>query len=194
MSIGSMENIRQLLAAMAALTLLLSVISSVNPNYFAGYNAFAEDDGEEEDNSDYSSEEEHDEYEDGSDAVSSSFGESSTVMLKIDDEIEDEGSDAGSVMAELEIETDGDLEDGDYAVSLMCDTPPLDETFDGSLTVAEGKGEFGAELALVNGTTYEGCEVGIGETSVPLESFTVNASADDEDDEEKERGSNARGE
>ena len=57
-----MENSRYLLAAVAALTLIMSVISGVNPSYFAGQNAFA------------------DEHE-----FTESLGEHSEVSLEVDD-------------------------------------------------------------------------------------------------------------
>jgi hypothetical protein len=50
-----MENLRHLLAAIAALTLVLSVVSSVSPGSFTGLNAFAEDDDEDNDHSGASS-------------------------------------------------------------------------------------------------------------------------------------------
>jgi hypothetical protein len=51
-----MENLRHLLATIAALTLVLSVVSGVSPVSFTGLNAFAEDDdGEDDDHSGSSS-------------------------------------------------------------------------------------------------------------------------------------------
>jgi hypothetical protein len=41
-----MENSRYMLAAMAAFSLIMSVVSGVNPSYFAGQNAFADDEDE----------------------------------------------------------------------------------------------------------------------------------------------------
>ncbi|MGH9993012.1 MAG: hypothetical protein ACREAZ_10300, partial [Nitrososphaera sp.] len=165
--------IRQLLAAIAALTLLFSVISGANANYFAASSAFAEE-----------GEEDEDQY-------TTNFGSNSNVHLEIDDEIEDE-SDTGSVEADLKIETqDHDLADGSYAVMFGCENAGVDLTLDGSLSVYEGEGDFEAELSLLNGTTYDDCVVGIGEgLSVALPVFTVNVGVEEEE-EEKDRGHGA---
>ncbi|MGI0025236.1 MAG: hypothetical protein ACREA4_08840, partial [Nitrososphaera sp.] len=169
MADNQMEKIRQLLAAIAALTLLFSVISGANANYFAASSAFAEE-GEEDDEGQYTT----------------NFGSNSTIYLGIDDEIDE--SDTGSVEADLRVEThEHDLEDGDYAVMFSCGNPAVDHTFDGLLTVLEGEGNFEAELLLLNGTAYEGCAVGIGEgIPIALPAFTVNVGADEEE-EEKDR-------
>ncbi len=169
-----MEKIRQLLAAVAALTLLFSVISGANANYFAASSAFAEE-GED----------------DEGQSASATFGTNSKVHLEIDDEIEDE-SDTGSVEADLRIETqDQDLADGSYAVTFGCENAGIDLTLDGSLSVYGGEGDFEAELSLLNGTTYDDCAVGIGEgLSVALPMFTVNVGAYEEE-EEKDRGHGA---
>jgi hypothetical protein len=192
-----MDNLRQLLVAIAALTLLFSVVSGASPSYFATYSAYA-DEHEDDDNSG-SSETEEEEHDDAADneseqTVGATFGQNSDVKLEIDDEIEDEGSNAGMVEAKLEVETeDGDLPDGEYAVSMSCTSPALDKTFDSPLVVADGDGKFEAELALTNGATYEACHVTIGDMVVDLETFAVQASPDDDDDadeEEKARGNN----
>ncbi|MGI0036248.1 MAG: hypothetical protein ACRD98_10310, partial [Nitrososphaera sp.] len=170
-----MEKIRQLLAAIAALTLLFSVISGANANYFAASSAFAEE-----------GEEDEDQY-------TTNFGSNSKIYLEIDDEIDE--SDTGSVEADLRVEThEHDLADGDYAVMFSCGTPVVDQPFDGLLTVFEGEGNFEAELLLLNGTTYEGCAVGIGEASpVALPEFTVNVGADEEEEEkDRDHGNSVR--
>ena len=197
MTVIVMDNLRQLLVAVAALTLLFSAVSGANPNYFLGHTAFAdEDDDDEGDNSGSSEYEEGDhddsnrhESDDSDDenTVRATFGNNSNLELEVDDEIEDDGDNAGSVEAELEVEIeDGDLPNGEHDVSLSCETPDMEKTFDGSLVVEDGEGEFKAELELVNGTTYEGCEVAIGDLDVDLPEFTVAAGTDD-DDEEKDR-------
>ncbi|HKU49767.1 MAG TPA: hypothetical protein VJP79_07440 [Nitrososphaera sp.] len=195
-----MDNLRQLLVAIAAFTLLFSAVSGANPNYFAGFSAFAED-GDDNDHGN-SDRQEHEDLEDDSDeySVEATFGEHSRVELQIDDEVEDDNDDnnANSVEAELEVETeDGDLSDGEHAVSLTCDAPDLDMDFDDALVVQDGDGEFKADLALVNGTSYQGCMVAIGDETVDLQDFMVIASAeeadgDDEDDRATDRG-NGRG-
>ena len=188
-----MDNLRQLLVAIAALTLLFSVVSSANPNYFAGYSAFADDEEDEgEDNSGSSNDDEEDnddsgrhERDDKSDehTVAATFGNSSTVELGIDNEVEDDESSSGSVEADQEVETENqDLPDGDHDVSLACETPAFEKAFDSPMEVEGGDGEFSGELLFVNGTTYENCVVSIGDMDVDLPDFTVIAGADDEDD------------
>jgi hypothetical protein len=197
-----MDNLRQLLAVIAGLTLLLSAVSGTNPNYFAGYVAFA-DEEDDDDNSgsshdDDSGEEEHeDNDEENEEKTVASFGTNSKVELEVEDHVEDDMS----VKADLEVETeDGDLGDAEYAVMFNCTTPDVEKLFDGKLAVEDGSGNFEGELLLVNGTTYEGCEVGIGgDLTVPLPTFMVNVGADDkakdeDDDEEKEKDrENGRG-
>jgi hypothetical protein len=197
-----MDNLRQLLAVIAGLTLLLSAVSGANPNYFAGYVAFA-DEEDDDDNSgsshnDDSGEEEHEENdEENEEKTVATFGSNSKVELEVEDHVEDDKS----VKADLEVETeDGDLDDSEYAVMFNCTTPDVEKLFDGKLVVENGEGDFEGELLLVNGTTYEGCEVGIGgDLTVSLPTFMINVGADDkakdqDDDEEKEKDrENGRG-
>jgi hypothetical protein len=182
-----MDNLRQLLAVIAALTLLLSAVSGANPNYFAGFVAFADDEDEDDDNNESSRDDDNGEE---NEKTVAEFGENSKVELEVDDDVEDDES----VKADLEIGTeDGDLDDAEYAVMFSCITPDVEKLFDGKLVVEDGEGVFEGELVLVNGTTYEGCEVGIGDDlTVPLPAFMVNAGNDDEakdddDDDENER-------
>lgn len=190
-----MDNLRQLLAVIAALTLLLSAVSGTNPNYFAGYVAFADDEDEDDDNSgssnDDNGEEEHqDNEEENEQKTVAAFGTNSKVELEVEDHVEDDKS----VKADLEVETeDGDLDDAEYAVMFNCTTPDVEKLFEGKLAVVDGSGNFEGELMLVNGTTYQGCEVGIGgDLTVPFATFMVNVGTgdeakDDDDDDEKER-------
>jgi len=151
--------LRQLLAAIAAAVLVLSVISSAN---FVGYRAFADED-----------------------KVSATFGEDSEIELEIDDELE-----GGAVMGEISVETkDGDMEDGDYAVSFSCVSPELEQTLDESLEVEDGEGDLEGEVSLVDGSTHEGCEVTIGDLSVALPSFTVQVNEEEDEDESDEESS-----
>ena len=60
-----MENLRYLLVAIAALTLVMSVVSGVNPNYFAGLSAFADHEEEEEDEDNSGSNDDHEEEDEG---------------------------------------------------------------------------------------------------------------------------------
>lgn len=165
-----MENLRYLLATIAALTLVLSIVSSsIDPNYFVGMNAFAENG--EEDNSDSTSNNEED-------VLIESLGNSSKVTLKIDD---------NHVNLKVEIE-DSDLEDGIYDVMFACNSSNVSKEFLDALDVEEGHGEFATEVALSNGT-YMGCEVDVGELSATFASFSVMS---DEDDGEDDRGNPGR--
>ena len=189
MSVIVMDNLKQLLVAIAALTLLFSVVSGANPNYFVDFSAFA-DEGEEDDDNDNSGDYEGES--DGSEyTVHATFGENSWVGLDVDDEVEDDEENSGSVEAELEIETDGgDLPDGEHTVALTCTTPELNNEFEDSLEVEDGKGEFKGELLLSNATGYDGCQVAIGDMVVDLPAFAVAAGSDDDDDDKEEREAN----
>jgi hypothetical protein len=84
------------------------------------------------------------------------------------------------------------LEDGNYAVSFGCETPEVDESFDQSLTIENGVGDFEAEMALVNGAGYEGCTVYIGDgLSVALPPFTAVAGPEEDEEEEKDDHGNS---
>jgi hypothetical protein len=197
-----MDSLRYLLAAIAALTLIMSVVSTVNPGYFAGLNAFADHDDEEDDDNSGSSnddseeeeheDDEHDEKDDDSDEdddddknrgkdredndedeLVQTLGNNSKATLKIDDDVE----------LEVEIE-DGDLNDGTYGVMFACDSPDVDEEFADALEVEDGEGEFEQDLPLTNGT-YSGCEVEVGGLSATFSSFMVAANDDDEEDEDE---------
>jgi hypothetical protein len=190
-----MDNLRQLLVAIAALTLLFSVVSGANPNYFAGHTAFADDDEDEDDDSrssDYdnnSDRREKDERNGDEQVILVQFGTSSKVMLEIDDEIEDDEGNTRAVEADLKIRSaNEDLESGEHDVSFVCETPDFEHAFDNQMEVDEEDGEFEGELLLVNGTTYEDCLVSIGDLDVELPNFAVSVYADrDEDDDESGR-------
>ena len=148
MSVTSMDNLRQLLVAIAALTLVFSIVSGANPNYFAGYSAFAEDDEDDEDNSgssnyeddDDSNRQDKDDESDDEHIVTATFGDNSKVELGIDNEIDDDQPNTSVVEADLQIETeDQDLADGDHEVSLACDSPDFEKAFDNPLTVEDAQ-------------------------------------------------------
>ncbi len=61
-----MDNLRCLLAAIVGLTLIMSVVSGVNPRYFAGMNAFADHDDDNSGSSNDDHDEEHDDDNSGS--------------------------------------------------------------------------------------------------------------------------------
>lgn len=155
-----MENLRYLLAAITALTLIMSVVSTVNPSYFADFNAFADD------------------HEGDDGKMVQSLGDNSEAELEIDDDD-----------AELKVEIeDGDLDDGTYDVAFMCESPDVDEEFAGALEVDDGEGEFEEDLVLPSGT-YSGCEVVVGELHAAFASFKIMAN-DDEDEEDEEDNDN----
>ena len=184
-----MENFRYLLAAIAALTLLMSVVSSVNPSYFAGLNAFAdnEDDGEDDDNSGSSANDEGEHEDDDNEAsddheenkLEQPLGNHSKASLEVDEDTE----------LGVEIE-DGDLEDGIYGVVFSCDNPDISKEFPDSLNVEDGQGEFEADLTLSNGT-YTGCDVDVGGLSAAFPSFNIvpNEQDDEEDDQDENEAS-----
>ena len=195
-----MEKLRYLLAAMAALTLIMSVVSGVNPSYFAGLNAFADHDEEEDDDSLNSANSEHeekdDEHEDGDDQdddgsnennngeeekLVESLGNHSNVTLKIDEDVE----------LQVEIEN-GDLRNGTYDVVFSCNSPGVDKEFADSLNVTNGQGEFEEELSLTNGT-YSGCIVEVGDLSATFIPFDVKSNDENEEDDENEDDSGRDG-
>ena len=192
-----MEYLRYVVAALMAFTLIMSVVSSVNPSNFAGLNAFAdhEDEQEVDDNSNSASgsNDDHeveddddvdkqgtDEHEEDENELVQSLGNHSKVFLELDDE------------AELEVEIeDGDLDDGTHDIVFTCESPEIDKEFADSLNVTEGHGEFDADLSLSN-DTHTGCEVEVGHLSVSFPTFTVipdeheDEDVQDVDDEEHE--------
>jgi hypothetical protein len=186
-----MKHLDQLLAALVVLTLVLSVASVANPNYFTGLNVYADDDEEDDDHDnsgkgsnnkgskdDDEDEEEDDEEQDNEDdeeKLVQSLGNHSKAKLEVDDD---------HVELEIEIE-DGDLGNGQYDVMFTCTSPNIDEEFAQALDVVEGQGEFETEIALENGT-YTGCEVEVGELSATFASFTVMPEEEEEDDEHEE--------
>lgn len=190
-----MENLRYLLVAIAALTLIMSVVSGVNPNYFAGLSAYADHEDEEEEDDGNSGSESNDNHEDGNEQddddkdkekekdddreIQQSLGNHSKVTLEIDDNHAD---------LEVEIE-DGDLDDGHHDVVFACNSPNVDEEFADALDVEEGHGDFETELALANGT-YTGCEVEVGGLSATFPSFNVMLHEDEVEDEEDDEDEN----
>ena len=180
-----MENLRYLLAAIAALTLIMSVVSSVNPSYFAGLNALADE--EDDDNNcgtTNNHEEEDDDEHEADDGTENDKGE-----LKLEQIL---GTHSNATLeigedAELGVEIeDGDLDDGIHDVSFACDSPDVSKAFADSLNVTEGHGEFDTDLGLLN-DTYTGCEVKAGNLSADFPTFTVLSEVhDDEDDQDEE--------
>jgi len=177
-----MENFRYLLAALAALTLIMSVVSSINPSYVAGLNAFAEHDDEEEENDDNGNsshddnvkDEAKDEQEDDELKIVESLANNSTATLEIDED------------AELQVKIeDGDLDNGTYDVVFSCNSPRVDKEFADSLNVRNGQGEFVEDLTLSNGT-YSGCKVELGDLSATFISFIVKTQDEREQDDKDE--------
>lgn len=169
-----MQNLRYLLATMAALTLIMSIVSSVSPNYFVNMNAYADDDEEEDDDRSNSAknnrvqEREHAEY-----SFVQSLGNHSKVVLQIDDD------------PKLGINIEGgDLQNGTYDVVFACNSPDIDKKFTDALNVQNGEGQFETGLPLPNGR-YTGCEVDVGTLSATFPPFGVTAQDDKEDREER---------
>jgi len=197
-----MENLRYLLAAIAALTLIMSVVSSVNPGYFVGLNAYA-DKGDDDDNNGSSNDANGEEHDDANSAKGSddeqadeseknddadkaelvqTLGNSSKVTLVADVEHLD---------LEVAIE-DGDLDDGQFDVMFACDSPNVDKEFANALLVVDGHGGFETEVALSNGT-YTGCEVDIGGLSATFPSISIMAQDDKGVGEEHAKNEDEKG-
>ena len=168
-----------LLASIVALTLLFSVVSSINPIYFAGLNAYgdnSERDGEDE-NKTTDDEGNQNEEKDNSEYVQL-LGNHSHATLDTGDN-------------ELDVEVaNGDLKDGKYPVMFNCTTPDINEKFVDGLVVEDGQGAFEEHFAFANGT-YSGCEIGVGDLSAIFPSFTVQTHEED-DEEEKDDEDNGR--
>lgn len=210
-----MEHLRQLLIALVALTLVLSVASVANPNYFAGLNVYADHDEDEDDDNNINSgsgksDEEHDEEDDederdeddddegDEDDDNSGKGSNNKSKDRDDDEDDDDklvqtlGNHSKAVLeideGDLEVEIDdGDLEDGTYDVVFECTNPGIKKEFVHSLTVDGEEGEFEVELMLANGT-YSGCKVDVGGLSATFSSFSIKPEEDkDEAEDEDEK-------
>jgi hypothetical protein len=170
-----MENLRMLLAAIVALTLVFSVVSSINPVYFAGLNAYADNsERDEEDDDNTTDENQSDEEEQDNAELVQPLGAHGHATL-------DSGDD------ELDVEVhEGDLADGTYHVMFNCTTPDINQKFTDGLVVEDGQGEFEEHFAFVN-ATYTGCEISVGTLSAIFPTFTVQAHVEDdeEDDDEK---------
>ena len=153
-----MENFRILLAALAALTLIFSVVSGVNPNYFVGLNAYAVDDRVRDNVSGGSNEQE----------LVQQLGNHSKANLDTRD-------------AKLQVKVEhADLMDGQHDVVFVCTSPVISKEFAHGLAVENGHGDFEAGLALANGT-YSGCEVTVGTLSTEFPPFTILAHEEERD-------------
>jgi 5-hydroxyisourate hydrolase-like protein (transthyretin family) len=160
-----MEKLRHLLATIAALTLLMSVVSSVNPSYFVGSSAYADN------NNRGDSVRESEDY----DEFVQLLGNHSKVKLIVDDD------------ARLEIKIqEGDLQNGTYDVIFTCDSPDINKEFADALVVEDGQGESEIELSLSRGK-FTGCEVEVGSLSASFRSFSVMTHEDDDSRRHEER-------
>lgn len=210
---------RYLLAAIAALTLIMSVVSSVNPGYFVGLKAYADEDEENDDDNSGSSNDANEEEHEDNDANSGkgSDDEQDDEHDEQDDESEKNDDDnkgkekddadadefvqsvgnnskvalvADVEHVDLEVTIeDGDLDDGQYDVMFACDSPDVDKEFANALLVEDGHAGFETEVALSNGT-YTGCEVDVGGLSATFPSFSIMAQVDEEEDDEEQEEEN----
>lgn len=114
---------------------------------------------------------ESDEHE--QDSVKKEIGEHSHAELELSTETE----------VEIEI-NEGDIANGDYAVTFKCTEPVISETFP-SLHVADGEGELEHHFELAAGT-YSGCTLSIGERSMALDAFTIVEGVPEEETEDDE--------
>ncbi len=179
-----MENLRILLAALAALTLVFSVVSSVSPNYLAGLKAYAEDDEEGDNNnnsdsSNSSSDEQQNQTENRHKEHRYEAEGSSRVKL----EIENDGIQIGVEVADL------NMTNGMYNATFICEHPVFSVTLDNALQVDNGEGRLKADIALAN-DTYSGCELVVTDTGkviASFDSFTVQQQAVDDDDVKEKR-------
>lgn len=216
-----MDNLRYLLAAIVGLTLIMSVVSGVNPNYFAGMNAFADEHEDEDDDNSGSSNgdnEEHDEDDDNSGSGSDDEeddDEHDEEDEQDNDDSEDDNEDkekekdddedklvqtlGNNSKATLEVDDDAELqveiEDGDLddgTYDIMFACDSPDVDEEFADALDVEDGEGEFEEDLpLANGTYTGCEVEVGDLSATFPSFTVMAS-DDHDDEDDD-DNNGRG-
>jgi len=166
-----------LLASIVALTLLFSVVSSINPIYFAGMNAYADNSERDEDDNSTTDDEENQNAEKDNSEFVQPLGNHSHATL----------NPGGN---ELDVEVnESDLIDGKYPVMFNCTAPDINEKFVDGLIVEDGQGAFEEHFVFTNGT-YSGCEISVGDLSAIFPSFTVQTHEQDneeEDDEDNDR-------
>jgi len=163
-----------LLGSLVALTLLFSVVSTVNPGYFAGLRAYAD---YAEKNDERSNQEDHN----GANLVQT-LGDHSEVAIKTGDN--------GAVLG-VRVQG-GDLQNGTHSFEFNCTSPLVSKNFSNGLVVEGGQGEFREGLALANGT-YSGCEFNVGNLSASFPSFTVQIIQDDGQEKEDQQNDSNNG-
>jgi hypothetical protein len=153
-----MENLKYLLVAIAALTLIMSVVSGVNPNYFTGLNAFADEHDEEEEDEEHERE------------------AKTKSRLKTGDEA-----------VEIEVEVEGlNMTDGSYDAIFACEEPALNMTLDGRFEVDDSEGKLDETIGFANGT-YSGCDITVeGMAIASFDTFTVSEETEEEQEHEVE--------
>lgn len=165
-----MDNLRYLLAAILGLTLIMSVVSGVNPSYFAGMNAFADEHDTEDDNSGSSNDdnEEHDDDNNGRGEHDRERKEEHKLK------VEDDG-------VEVEVEVEGlNMTDGSYDAIFACEEPDFNMTLNDAFDVEDGEGKLEEMIGLGNGT-YTGCEITVeGNVLASFRTFTVSEDSDNE--------------
>jgi hypothetical protein len=192
-----MEHLRYLLTAVLAITLIMSVVSSMNQSYFAGLNAFADDDNDDDNSGSLSSN--HGDYEQSdheNNSLKGSSDDNNGKAKQEDNEYELVQSLGNHSMATLKPDEEarlrieikgGDLADGTYNITFACDSPNFSKDFHATLIIEDGRGNFEEELALSN-VTYTGCEVDVDNLSLTFPPFTNMANKDDDNGSSK--GSN----
>jgi len=206
-----MQRLRHLLAALAAITLVLSAVSSINPTFFVQPSAFAEDDDNaDEDHHDSSngSNNNDDDQEDDDQQTSHDSKEThdnagkrndQNATNSEDDEEYDHGQDNnGKQKSKIHVEDNGveveievshtNMTDGAYTIALVCEDPSVNKTLDSMFEVNHGEGKLDAKIVLENGT-YSGCELVIVNSNTVIasfDSFTVQDDIEEDDDNKGE--------
>src|SRR5581483_6441208 len=170
-----MKNLKHLLAAIAGLTLVLSVMSSVSAVSFAGLNAYAQD------HNNNSSPSGNDNSDDGE-------RDDHGNQAKMHYNEQDDESKGVEINTEL---TGLNVTGGAYNVTFSCAEPQINKTLDSQFIVKNGTGKIEAKIALDNGT-YSGCELVIGANNIALisfDSFTIpeHSENDNHDEGQKHR-------
>jgi len=178
-----MKNMRHMLAVIAGLTLVLSIMSSVSGNALAGFKAFAQDDNGHNNsglhgNSTSSNNEHYDEHGNKTSSDNMADNQNNREHINVELHAEDKG-------IQMHIELNGlNMTDGSYNATFSCTEPQINKTLDSMFEVKNGTGRIEAKIALDNGT-YSGCELVTGTTVIAtFNSFTVKEHAENDNHDE----------